>query len=124
MVGDHMFLKVTPITGIGRSIHAKKLTPRFIGPFEIFERIGPLAYRIALPPHLSGVHDVFHVSQLKKYQLDPLHMIEPEDVDLHENLTYWAELEKIVNVKEKQLRHKTIWLVKVIQKGMTSSDTT
>ncbi|XP_054801438.1 uncharacterized protein LOC129305431 [Prosopis cineraria] len=114
MVGDHIFLKVTPMTRIGRSIRAKKLTPRFIGPFKILERIGPLEYWIALPPHLSGVHDVFHVSQLKKYQPDPSHVIEPKDVELCENLTYWVKLEKIVDVKEKQLRNKTIRLVKVI----------
>ncbi|XP_028798676.1 uncharacterized protein LOC114754096 [Neltuma alba] len=112
-VGDHVFLKVSPLTGIGRSIKAKKLTPRFIGPYEILERIGPVAYRVALPPHLSNIHDVFHVSQLKKYHPDPSHIIEPEEVELRENLTYKAEPERILDVKDKQLRNKTIRLVKV-----------
>ncbi|XP_054801425.1 uncharacterized protein LOC129305416 [Prosopis cineraria] len=85
---DHIFLKVTPITSIGRSIRAKKLTPCFIGPLKILERIGILAYRIVLPPYIAGVPDVFHVSQLKKYQPDSSHVIEPEDVELQENLTY------------------------------------
>ena len=96
-----------------RSIKAKKLTPRFMGPYDIIERIGTTAYRIALPPQLSKVHDVFHVSQLKKYHPDPSHVIEPEDVELQENLTYRAEPEKILDVKDKQLRNKTVRLIKV-----------
>ena len=63
--GDHVFLKVSPMTGIGRAMKSKKLTPRFIGPFQILQRVGPVAYRIALPPFLSKLHDVFHVSQLR-----------------------------------------------------------
>ncbi|XP_028758654.1 uncharacterized protein LOC114717611 [Neltuma alba] len=81
-VDDHVFLKVSPVTGVGRSIKAKKLTPRFMGPYEILERIGPVTYQIALQPHLSYLHDVFHVSQLKKYHPDPSHVIEPEEVEL------------------------------------------
>ena len=112
------------MTGIGRSIKAKKLTPRFMGPYDIIEKIGTTAYRIALPPQLSNVHDVFHVSQLKKYHPDPSHVIEPEDVELQENLTYRAEPEKILDVKDKQLRNKTIRLVKVFWRGMTPGDAT
>ena len=73
-----MFLKITPTTGVGRAIKVKKLSPRFIGPFQILKRIKPVAYRVALPPHLSNLHDVFHVPQLKKYQPDPTHFLEPE----------------------------------------------
>ncbi|XP_020987524.1 uncharacterized protein LOC110275660 [Arachis duranensis] len=62
--GEHVFLKVTPTTGVGRAIKTKKLNPRYIGPFEILKRTGPVAYRIALPLYLSNLHDVFHVSQL------------------------------------------------------------
>ncbi|XP_028804336.1 uncharacterized protein LOC114759336 [Neltuma alba] len=116
--------KVTPTTGIGRSIKAKKLSPRFLGPFEILERIGEVAYRVALPPHLSNVHDVFHVSQLKKYHPDPSHILEPEEVELDDNLTYQAKPERILDVKDKQLRNKTIRLVKVFWKGMSPGDAT
>jgi len=123
-VGDHVFLKVTPMTGIGRSIKAKKLTPRFIGPYEILERIGPVAYRIAIPPHLSNVHNVFHVSQLKKYHPDPSHVIEPKEIELKENLTYMAEPEKILDVKDKQLRNRTFRLLKIFWKGMSPGDVT
>ncbi|XP_054801431.1 uncharacterized protein LOC129305424 [Prosopis cineraria] len=104
------------------AIRAKKLTLRYIGLFEILERIRPLAYRIALPPHLSGVHDMFHVSQLKKYQPDLSNIIQPKEVELLENLTYRTELERIADVKDKQLKNKTVCLVKVIWKGMTPGD--
>ena len=57
-----MFLRVTPITGVGRALKSQKLTPRFIGPYQISERVGEVAYLIALPPSLSNLHDVFHVS--------------------------------------------------------------
>lgn len=67
-VGDHVFLKVTPISGIGRSLKSRKLSPRYLGPFQILDRIGLVAYRLAFPPNLSQIHNVFHVSQLKKYQ--------------------------------------------------------
>ncbi|XP_028791528.1 uncharacterized protein LOC114747374 [Neltuma alba] len=116
--------RVTPTTGVGRSIKAKKLSPRFLGPFEILEKIAEVAYRIALPPHLSNVHDMFHVSQLKKYHPDPSHILEPEEVELHDNLTYKAESERVLDVKDEQLRNKTIQLVKVFWKGMNSGDAT
>nr|KYP60651.1 Transposon Ty3-I Gag-Pol polyprotein [Cajanus cajan] len=60
--GEHVFLKVTPTSGVGRALKAKKLTPRFVGPYQIIHRVGPVAYRLALPPSLSNLHDVFHVS--------------------------------------------------------------
>ena len=66
-VGDHVFLRVSPLRGVRRFGKKGKLSPRFIGPFEILERVGQVAYRLALPPSLSGVHDVFHISMLRKY---------------------------------------------------------
>ena len=75
-VGDHIFLKVKPKRGVVRSGKRGKLSPRFIGPFEILERIGVVAYRLALPPNMSGVHEVFHVSMLRKYTPDPSHVVD------------------------------------------------
>ena len=75
-VGDHVFLKVMPKCGVVRSGKRGKLSPRFIEPFEILERIGVVAYRLALPPNMSGVHEVFHVSMLRKYTLDPSHVVD------------------------------------------------
>ena len=63
-VGDHVFLKVMPKRGVVRFSKCGKLSPRFIGPFEILERVGTVAYRLALPPSMSSVHEVFHVSML------------------------------------------------------------
>ncbi|XP_072076662.1 uncharacterized protein [Arachis hypogaea] len=76
-VGEHIFLRVTPTTGIGGAIKTKKLNPRYIGQFEISKRFGLVAYQVALPPHLSNLHDIFHVSQLRKYTSDAAHVLEP-----------------------------------------------
>ena len=78
--GDHVFLKIIPTTGIGRVMRVRKLNPRYLGPFQILKQIGMLAYQISLPPNLSNLHNVFHVSQLRKYQSDPYHVLEPESI--------------------------------------------
>ncbi|KAL0537638.1 hypothetical protein IC582_026621 [Cucumis melo] len=87
-VGDKVFLKVAPMRGVLRFERRGKLSPRFVGPFEILERIGPVAYRLALPPSLSTVHDVFHVSMLRKYMPDPSHVVDYEPLEIDENLSY------------------------------------
>ena len=74
-IGDKVFLKISPMRRVIRVSKRNKLDPRFIGPFEILERIGPLAYRLALPPELEKMHNVFHVSQLRKYISDPNHVL-------------------------------------------------
>jgi len=68
--GDHVFLRITLTTGVGRAIRSRKLSPKFIGPYQILRRIGPVTYEIALPPPLANLHSVFHVSQLRKYVAD------------------------------------------------------
>ena len=72
-VGDYVFLKVLPKRGVVRFGKRGKLSPRFIGPFE---RVGTVAYRLALPPSMSGVHEVFHVSMLRRYTPDPAHVVD------------------------------------------------
>ncbi|KAK4263533.1 hypothetical protein QN277_028928 [Acacia crassicarpa] len=123
-VGDHMFLKLSPVTGIGRAIKRKKLSPRYVGPFEILVKRGPVAYQLALPPTLSKLHDVFHVSKLKKYQPDPKHVMEYEDVDVQHDHTFVVELEQIIDYQEKQLRRKNIPSVNVIWKGLSPREAT
>ena len=76
VVGDHVFLKVMPKRGVVRFGKRGKLSPRFIEPFEILERVGTVAYRLALPPSMLGVHEVFHVSILRRYTLDPAHIVD------------------------------------------------
>ena len=73
-MGDHFFLKVMPKRGVVRFDKRGKLAPRYIGPFEILEKVGTIAYRLALPLNLSGVHKVFHVSMLRKYTPYPAHV--------------------------------------------------
>ena len=75
-MGDHVFLKVMPKRGDVRFGMQGKLSPSFIGPFEVLERMGAVAYQLALPPILSGVHEVFHVSMLRKYTPDPTHVVD------------------------------------------------
>ncbi|KAA0045842.1 pol protein [Cucumis melo var. makuwa] len=87
-VRDMVFLKVAPMKGVLRFEKKGKLSPRFVGPFEILERIDPVAYRLALPPSLSAVHDVFHVSMLRKYVADPTHVVDFEPLQISENLSY------------------------------------
>ena len=75
-MGDHVFLKVMPKRGVVRFSKQVKLSLRYIGPFEVLERVGMIAYRLALPPSLSGVHALFHVSMLRKYTPDPTHVVD------------------------------------------------
>ena len=74
--GDHVFLKVMPKRGVIRFGKRGKLSPRYIGPFDVLERVGVVAYRLALSPSLSTVHEVFHVSMLRKYTPDPTHIVD------------------------------------------------
>ncbi|KAL5563812.1 hypothetical protein UlMin_033559 [Ulmus minor] len=113
-VGDLVFLKVAPMKGVMRFGKKGKLSPRFIGPFEILERVGKVAYKLALPPELSSVHNVFHVSMLKKYVSDPSHVLEHEPIQVNEYLTYEEKPVQILDQKDKTLRNKVIPLVKVL----------
>ena len=90
-----------------------KLSPRFIVPFEILEVIGDLAYRLALPPYLSSIHDVFHVSLLRRYVADESHILHPSEVQLETDLSYVEGPMRILDWKDKVLRNKIIPLVLV-----------
>ncbi|KAL0559551.1 hypothetical protein IC582_004165 [Cucumis melo] len=113
-IGDKVFLKVAPMRGVLRFERRGKLSPRFVGPFEILERIGPVAYRLALPPSLSTVHDVFHVSMLRKYVPDPSHVVDYEPLEIDENLSYIEQPVEVLAREVKTLRNKEIPLVKVL----------
>ncbi|XP_012836311.1 PREDICTED: uncharacterized protein LOC105956943 [Erythranthe guttata] len=101
-----------------------KLSPRYIGPFEILNRIGTQAYRLALPPHLSGIHNVFHVSMLRKYLPNPDHVLEFEPIDLSPNLSFIEEPVKILDRKVKKLRNKEIRLIKILWKNHSPDEAT
>jgi len=100
--------------GVTRLEKRGKLNPRYIGPYEILERVGSLAYRLALPPHLSRVHNIFHVSALRKYVADPSHVLEVETIPLRENLSYNEVPVRIIDRKENELRRRRIPMVKVM----------
>ena len=91
-----------------------KLKPRYIGPYEIISRVGPIAYRLDLPSALSKVHNVFHVSMLRKYIPDPSHVLRDQPVELKDNLTYKEQPMQIVDHREQILQNKVIPLVKVL----------
>ncbi|KAL5565244.1 hypothetical protein UlMin_028408 [Ulmus minor] len=112
--GDFVFLKVAPMKGVMRFGKKGKLSPRYIGPFEILERIGKVAYKLALPPELAAVHNVFHVSMLRKYVSDPSHVLASEPIEVREDLTYQEQPVQILDRKDKALRNKVIPLVKVL----------
>ncbi|KAH9763231.1 Endonuclease [Citrus sinensis] len=110
--GDFVFLKGSPWKGVFRFGKKGKLSPRFIGPFEILERIGPVDYRIALPPSLSRLHNVFHVSVLRKYIADPSHVLDNQPIQITEDMSYEEQPIEIVDRNEQVLRNRVISLVK------------
>ena len=113
-VEDRVFLKLSPWKGVVRFGKRGKLSPRYIGPFEIVERVGPVAYRLDLPEELSRVHNVFHISMLCKYIPDPSHVLEAPEIELRDDLSYEEQPVQILGREEKELRNKTISLVKVL----------
>jgi hypothetical protein len=122
--GDHVFLKVTPMLRIRGAFKTKKLYPRYIGPFQIIERIGEVAYRLALPPTMSGMHDVFHISQLKKFVPDPFVTVDLDTVELEPDLTFQPQPVQIIDRDVRALRNKTIPIVKVVWEGSPDGEAT
>lgn len=113
IVGDKVFLKVSLTKGAFKFGKKWKLSPRYIGLFKILERIGHIAYRLALPPQLSNVHDVFHVSMLRKYLPDLRHQISYTELQIDENLDYSKLSMRILDEQVRRLKNKHIPMVKV-----------
>ena len=113
-VGNHVFLKVMPKRGVVRFGKHGKLSPRFIGPFEILERVGTFAYRLALSPSMSGVHEVFHVSMLREYTLDPAHVVGWGHIEVDMDGTFEEGPGCIVCSHDQVLRCKTVRLVRML----------
>ena len=107
-VGDHVYLRVSPTKGVQRFGLKGKLAPRYIGPFEILEICGPVAYRIRLPSRLASVHDVFHVSQLRKCVKIPEEIIEQHDLEVESDLSYVEYPMKILDSKERSTRREKV----------------
>ena len=113
-IGDHVFLKVMPKRGVVRFGKRGKLSPRFIGPFKILERVGAIAYRLALPPSMSGVHEVFHVSILQKYTPDPAHVVDWGQIEVDTDGTFEEGPVCILDSRDQVLRRKTVRLVRFL----------
>ncbi|KAL4563303.1 hypothetical protein LXL04_027343 [Taraxacum kok-saghyz] len=112
-VGDLVLLKVSPWKGMVRFGKRGKLNPRYIGPFEILARIGPVAYKLKLPQELQNVHDTFHVSNLKKCLTDATLIIPLEEVQVNEKLNFVEEPVEIMDREVKRLKQSRIPIVKV-----------
>ncbi|XP_075475621.1 uncharacterized protein LOC142507594 [Primulina tabacum] len=111
---------VAPMKGVMRFCKKDKLSPSFIGPFEVLEKNGTLAYRVTFPPILARVHNVFHISMLRKYMSNPSHVLNHEPLQLTPNMSYDERPTQILDRQERRLRNKVIHMVKV--KWLTHSE--
>ena len=105
--GDQAYLHVTPMKGTHHFGIKGKLAPRYIGPFKVLAKRGEVAYLLELPEKLSKVHDVFHVSQLKKCFKDPDRAVDHESIDLQEDLSYKEDPIRILDEAERRTRNKS-----------------
>jgi hypothetical protein len=108
LVGDYVYLKVSPMKGVSRFGVKGKLAPRYIGPFPILEQCGPVVYRLQLPETLSNVHNVFHVSQLKKCLRVP-----DRTIEVTPDLTYSERPIRVLDQKDRITRRKTLKFYKI-----------
>ena len=121
-IGEKMFLKVSPWKKVMRFGKKGKLSPRFIGPYEVIEKAGPMAYKLALPLELEKIHNVFHVLILRRYRLDASHVVSSKTIELRPDLTYEKEAVEILTREVKELRKKRIPLVKVLWRNQKTGE--
>jgi hypothetical protein len=112
-VGDYVYLKVSPIGGFKRFRVKGNLAPRYVGPYQIQARRGEVAYQLSLPESLSAVHDMFHVSQLKKFLRIPEEQLLIEDLEVQEDLTYIEKPTQILETADRVTQRSTIRMCKV-----------
>ncbi|XP_016676398.1 uncharacterized protein [Gossypium hirsutum] len=123
-VGDLEFLKVSPWKKVFRFGQKGKLSPRFIGPYCILKHVEPVAYQLELPSELDWIHNVFHVSMLRRYRSDPTFIVPTEKVEVSPDLTFEEELVQILDRDVKVLRKKSVPLVKVLWQNHSSEEAT
>ncbi|KAA3462073.1 DNA/RNA polymerases superfamily protein [Gossypium australe] len=123
-VGDKVFLNVSPCKKIIRFGQKGKLSSRFVGTYEDLERVGPLSYKLALPPELSKILNVFHVSMLRMYRSNPNHIVRIKEAKVEPNLSYEEELVYILAREVKELRNKRISLVKILWRNHSTKEAT
>ena len=122
--GDFVYLKVSPIRGTRRFQIRGKLAPRYIGPFKIIKRVGTVAYRLELPEEMSDIHNVFHVSQLKKCLRVPEEQVPTEVMDLQADLQYQERPIKILDVATRQTRQTAVRFCRVHWSHHTKAEAT
>ncbi|KAL8097505.1 hypothetical protein AgCh_030581 [Apium graveolens] len=122
--GDKILLKISPWKGLTRFGKKGKLSPRYIGPFEVLRQVGKVAYELALPPQMQHLHNVLHVSLLKKYNADASHVIELEPVEIQPDLSYVEQPVRILDRKERMLRNKVVPLVRVLWRNPLVEEST
>jgi hypothetical protein len=123
-IGDHAYLRVSPMKGMKRFRIKGKLAPRYIRPFPILEKCGTVAYKLDLPPSLARVHNIFHVSQLKKWLKAPIDVVLPKLTLLEADLSYLEHPIKVLDQKERVTRHKMIKFFKVQWSNHTEEEAT
>jgi hypothetical protein len=122
--GDHVYLRVPPTKGVQQFGAKGKLAPRYIGPYEIIEECGPLAYRLQLPSQLAAIHDIFHVSQLKKGVRVPTKIVKQQEVMIEPDLSYVEQPIKILDQKERSIRRAVIKMYKIQWNHHTEEEAT
>ena len=123
-IGEKVFLKVSPWKKVMRFGRKGKLSLRLIGLYEVIEKLGPVAYRLALPTKLENIQNVFHVSMLMRYISDPSHVVSSETIELRQDLTYEEEPIEILAREVKELWNKQIPLVKVLWRNHKTEEAT
>ena len=113
-IDEKVFFKVSPWKKVMRFWTKGKLSPRFIGSYEVIEKVGSVAHKLAFPPELEKIHNVFHVSMLRRYRSGASHVVSSETIELRSNLTYEEEPVEILAREVKELQKKRILLVKVL----------
>jgi hypothetical protein len=123
-VGDHVYLRVSPTKGVQRFGIKGKLAPRYVGPFEITEACGPVAYRLRLPSQLAAIRDVFHISQLKKCIKVPTEILEQQAIEIEPDLSYVEQPNQILDTKERVTRRKRLKMYKILWDHHTIDEAT
>jgi hypothetical protein len=123
-VGDFVYLRVSPTKGVQRFGIKGKLAPRYVGPFEILKVCGPVAYRIRLPSQLAAIHDIFHISQLKKCIIVPAEIVEAPTIEIEPDLSYTEQPIEILDTKERVTTRKKIKMYKILWDHHTEEEAT
>jgi hypothetical protein len=123
-VGDHVYIKVSPMKGVQRFGVKRKLAPRYVGPYRILEKKGNVAYKVQLPVALRAIFPVFHVSQLKKCLRVPEERVEIRDIKLKSDLVYEEKPVAILDRKERETRNRVVKLYKVLWSNHGEEDAT